>query len=153
MRTHRSASITVRAPIDDAFPLFGPIREKDWAHGWNPDVIYPKDVLVAKHMVFRTQGGLHGSPEAYTWVIVNYDPAKYLIEYMVSAAERFWFITVTCHLADQGTQVTVTYSYTGLTETAIQKNLTAINQIFTSDLKDWETAINYYLSTGKQLTS
>jgi hypothetical protein len=152
-RIQRNATITIDAPVDSSFPLFGPIREKDWAHGWNPEIIYPQDVLVDKHMIFRTHGGLHGSQEPYTWVVVNYEPEQYFIEYMVSATERLWFITVKCAGAGQKTRVTVTYSYTGFTPAGIGRNAAALEEIFASDLKDWERAINHYITTGKQLTS
>jgi hypothetical protein len=147
----QSATIHLDAPINKVFPLFGPIREKDWAYGWNPQVIYPGDTLVAKQMVFRTQGGLHGSPETYTWVIVNYEPLQSTIEYMVSASERLWFITVSCRPSGSDTLATVTYSYTGLTEEGNRKNKQAIIDMFASELKDWEAAINHYLKTGTQL--
>lgn len=150
-RVQRSATIHLEATIDKAFPLFGPIREKDWAYGWNPEIIYPANTLVEKHMVFRTQGGLHGTGEAYTWVIVNFEPSHGMIEYMVSASERLWFITVSCSPSSSGTNVTVTYSYTGLTEEAMCKNELAINDMYASELKDWEEALNHYLTTGKQL--
>lgn len=150
-RIERSGTIELHAPIDQVFPLFGPIREKDWAYGWDPEVIYPKDTMVAKHMIFRTQGGLHGSQEPYIWTIVNYDNNKSLIEYMVTASERLWFITVACTSAGNTTSATVTYSYTGLSEEGNRKNVAAIANIFASDLKDWEKAINHYLKTGTQL--
>jgi hypothetical protein len=150
-RIQRSATIHLDAPIEKAFPLFGPVREKDWAFGWDPEVICPKGALVEKHMVFRTQGGLHGSPEAYTWMIVNYEPSRGLIEYLVSASERLWIITVACIAAGSGTGVNVTYSYTALSDEAARKNEVALAGIFASDLKDWQEALNYYLATGKQL--
>jgi hypothetical protein len=152
-RLEKSATIKLEAPIDRVFPLFGPVREKDWAHGWDPQVIYPKDVLVAKHMVFQTKGGLHGSTETYTWTIVNYEPAQFTIEYLVSASDRLWFITVRCKAQGENTSATVTYSYTGLTPDGNQKNKAAIHNMFASDLKDWEKAINYYLKNGTQLTN
>ncbi|HMJ70836.1 MAG TPA: SRPBCC family protein [Cyclobacteriaceae bacterium] len=150
-RIHQSGTIRLDAPIDKVFPLFGPIREKDWAHGWDPQVIYPKDTLVEKQMVFCTRGGLHGSTETYTWVVVNYEPNRSTIEYMVTASERLWFITVSCNPAGANTMATVTYSYTGLTEEGNRKNEVAIKDMFASNLKDWEAAINHYLKTGTQL--
>lgn len=152
-RVQRSATIHLETTVDQAFPLFGPIREKDWAFGWDPDVIHPKDTLVEKHMVFRTQGGLHGSTESYTWAVVNYEPASATIEYLVTASERLWFITVSCTAAGSATEATVTYSYTGLTEDGHRKNQQAIKEMFSSDLKDWEAALNHYLKTGTQLKS
>jgi hypothetical protein len=150
-RVQRSATIQLEASIDRVFPLFGPILEKDWAHGWDPDVIYPKDSLVARQMVFRTHGGLHGSQETYTWVIVNYEPANSTIEYMVTTPERLWLITVSCSSAGANTTAMVTYSYTGLTEEGNRKNEIAIKDMFASNLKDWEMALNHYLKTGTQL--
>lgn len=153
MRIQKSATIQLSAPLSEVFPLFGPIREKDWAYGWNPEVIYPSNTLVAEQMVFQTQGGLHGSSEPYTWVVVNYKPADHWIEYMVSASERLWFIRVTCTAEDNQTSATVTYSYTGLTADGDRKNAASLNSIFSSDLRDWETAINHYLKTGTRLKS
>lgn len=152
-RIQQSSTINLQGTINEIFPLFGPIREKDWAFGWDPEVIYPGDqnTLVAKHMIFRTQGGLHGTQEAYTWTIVNYDNNTSFIEYLVAASERQWFITVSCKAAGTTTAATVTYSYTGFTDDGNRKNEAAIADIFASDLKDWEQAINHYLQTGKQL--
>jgi hypothetical protein len=152
-RIEKSATISLHRPIEHVFPLFGPVREKDWAHAWDPAIVYPKDCLVAKHMIFQTRGGLHGSQETYTWAIVNYEPTSFFIEYMVSASERVWFITVKCITNVDGTLATVTYSYTGLTPEGCRRNENAINDIFSTDLKDWEDAINYYLATGKQLVN
>jgi hypothetical protein len=143
-RVQRSATIYLNGTIEQVFPLFGPIREKDWAHGWDPHVIYPKDTLVAKHMVFRTH-------ENYTWTIVKYEPSAYLIEYLVSDPDRLWYITVQCNSAGQQTSAVITYSYTGLSEEGNRRNDAAITKMFAFDLKDWEQAINHYLKTGTQL--
>lgn len=146
-RVERSATIQIHSPVDNVFPLFGPVREKDWAHGWDPLILFPKDSLVAKHMVFRTQGGLHGSKETYTWTIVNYEPQKYFIEYLVSASERLWFISISCTPDNNTTSATITYSYTGFTAAAIGKNKRSIEEMFASNLKDWEQALNDYLQS------
>jgi len=141
-RIQRSATIRLNGPIEKVFPLFGPVREKDWAHGWDPRVIFPNDVLVEKHMVFQTN---HGS-EVFTWIIASYEPARFFIEYVVTARERIWTITVNCTPNDAQTFATVTYSYTGLTENGIHQNEVAIGKMFSSDLKDWEHEINEYLN-------
>ena len=150
-RFERTATIHIEGPVAEVFPLFGPVREKDWAHGWNPTILYPKDSLVAKHMVFQTHGGLHGSTETYTWTIVNYNPADGQIEYLVSASDRLWFITISCAAINNSTAATITYSYTGFTGEANNKNESTITKMFANDLKDWEKAINHYLKTGTRL--
>ena len=146
-RVERAATIVLNAPLEKVFPLFGPIREKDWAHGWDPTIIFPADTLVSKHMVFRTSGGLHGSNEPYTWTIVGYETQRSFIEYQVTASDRLWFISISCAANGDSTAASIKYSYTGLTEEGNKKNEVAIEKMYESDLKDWETAINKYLST------
>jgi hypothetical protein len=150
-RHSRTAAFIVNAPIDKAFPLFGPIREKEWAYGWNPEILFPIGPLVTEKMVFQTLGGLHGSAEMYTWTIVKFQPTDHIIEYQVTASDRLWFITVVCSSSGSSTNVSVTYSYTGLTPDGNLKNQKSIEDMFIEDLNDWERAINHYLRTGTQL--
>ena len=144
-RIQKSATISLNAPIDLVFPLFGPIREKDWADGWDPEIVFLKDPLVEKHMVFKTR-----STEVFTWVIVNYEPGNFMIEYLVTASERLWFITVQCSDSGTKTSATITYSYTGFNPEANKKNYEAITAMFSSNLEDWQDAINQYLLTNNQ---
>jgi hypothetical protein len=150
-RIHRSSTFSINSTIENVFPLFGPIREMEWAEGWNPEIICRSsaEILAEEHMIFQTDG--HG--EKFTWVITQFQPEKYLIEYTVSTPERIWFIRVQCKAAGQKTQATVSYTYAGLTEAGNQKNELALKRMFADDLKDWEEAINYYLKTGKLLTN
>lgn len=148
-RVQKSASFIVNASMEKAFPLFGPIREKDWAAGWEPQMIYSIDPLVEEHMVFQTKGTHNSEPE-YTWALTQYKPSDFFIEYTVSTSNRIWFITVKCQPHGETTNVTVTYSYTGLNELGNQLNKTAIEKMYEHNLKDWEEAINHYLATGKQ---
>jgi hypothetical protein len=147
-RVQRSASFIVNSTVDKSFPLFGPLLEMEWAAGWEPRVIYLEQKLVEEHMIFKTKSQ-YG--EDYLWAVTQYDPTNYFIEYAVTAPERIWFIRVVCRSEDDKTKVTVTYSYTGLSEKGNRQNKEALNRMFENDLKDWEKAINYYLETGKQL--
>ncbi len=148
-RLQRAATIVVNAPIENAFPLFGPLREKEWAVGWEPSLILSKDPLVEEHMIFQTKG--HEGEGKYTWTITQYQPATYLIEYTVFTSERIWFIRVACEAVDNKTNATISYTYTGLTNDGNKKNKLAIEKMYAHNLKDWEEAINHYLKTGQQL--
>jgi len=148
-RIQKSASFVVRAPLEKAFPLFGPIREKEWAAGWEPQIIFSIDPEVEEHMIFKTAGGHPGESE-YLWALTQFRPDESLVEYTVSTSNRVWFITVKCKPNGNYTNVTVTYSYTGLTEHGNQLNKIALDKMFAHNLRDWEEAINYYLATGKQ---
>jgi hypothetical protein len=148
-RVQKSASFVVNTDIEKAFPLFGPIREKEWTISWEPQIIYSVNSEVEEHMIFKTSGKHHGEEE-FLWVLSQYKPKDYFIEYAVSTSQRVWFITVLCRPKGKNTSVTVTYSYTGLTEHGNELNKAALDKMYAHNLKDWEEAINYYLATGKR---
>jgi len=148
-RIQKSASFIVNTPVENAFPLFGPIREKEWTAGWEPQIIYSTHSEVEEHMVFKTPGKHPGESE-FLWVLTQYKPKDYFFEYTVSTTQRIWFISVQCQPGGKNTKVTVTYSYTGLTEKGNELNKAALEKMYAHNLKDWEEAINYYISTGKR---
>jgi len=147
VKINRSATILLHGNIVNVFPLFGPLREAEWAHGWSPEVLYGHDDI-EEHMVFRTKG----DGEYYQWIITQFDPENYRIEYTVSAAERVWFIRVACKpYQNEETLATISYTFIGLTENGHARNKKAMDNIFAHNLSDWEEAINHYLKTGKKL--
>src|SRR5262245_16214805 len=95
-RVSKSATFGCNGKIENVFPLFGPIREMDWADGWNPEILYSTNnhALVEEHMIFQTKG--HTGEEKYTWAITKFQPEHHFIEYTVSTSERIWFISVVC---------------------------------------------------------
>ena len=149
LRISRSAEITVDAPIKIAFPLFGPIREKEWADGWNPEILYANSDL-EKHMIFTTPSQYEDEIQ-YTWILTGLFTDIYKVEYTVSTRERIWFITVQCIDAGDKTNARITYTYTGLTDQGNRRNEESLKRMFRSNLQDWQDAINYYLKTGKKL--
>jgi hypothetical protein len=148
-RIQKSATFVVNATVEKAFPLFGPIREKEWAAGWEPQIIYSTNPEIEEHMIFKTTAKHHDESE-YTWVVTQFKPKEFFIEYTVSTSNRIWFISVKCEPAGKETKVAVTYTYTGLNEQGNQLNKSALEKMYAENLKDWEEAINYYLSTGNQ---
>jgi hypothetical protein len=146
-RISRTATICLNANIGEVFQLFGPVREKDWAFGWNPEVLYSGSPLVEEKMIFRTPG-VDGD---YIWTVSKYDEGLHLVEYTVHTENRLWFITVQCRKDGERTLATVTYTYTSLTQAGIALNQNALEDIFRLGLKDWEEAINHYLLFGQLL--
>lgn len=146
-RISRSTTICLKANIGEVFPMFGPVREKDWAFGWNPEVLYSESPLVEEKMVFRTPG-VDGD---YIWTMSKFDADLHLVEYMVHTENRLWFITVQCKDAGPQTLATVTYTYTSINQAGIALNQNALEEMFRHELKDWEDAINHYLLFGQLL--
>lgn len=146
IRISKSATINIQGQTRDVFPLFGAIREKDWADGWDPEVVYSESGDIEQGMIFRTRSR-EGSG-VFTWVASQYHPEEQLVEYTVSAQGRIWFILVECKEENSLTRATITYTYTALTREGHEKNVKALNAMYARELKDWEEAINHYLSTG-----
>jgi hypothetical protein len=151
-RISRTSVITLKAPLKEVFPLFGPLREKDWAAGWEPQVLYLAADFVEEHMVFRTPSHHEHEPE-FTWTVSKYRPDQAFVEYTVFTPERLWWIAIQCREGDAAgtTGAEITYTYTGLTERGNRLNERALEMMFHRELKDWEEAINYYLETGERL--
>ena len=152
-RISKTSTINLNAPLEKSFPLFGPVREKEWAPGWNPEILYSTTNLVEEHMVFKTPAHHgHGEP-GFVWTVSKYLPDQALIEYMVFTPERLWWITIQCYedTPNQTTEAEITYTYTGLTDMGNAINERALQMMYAHDLKDWEELINHYLETGERL--
>jgi hypothetical protein len=151
-RISRAATITVKAPLREAFELFGPIKEKDWAEGWDPQPIDPMSEIVEERIVFTTQSHFGQEEPDDIWVVSAYSLGASFIEYTVFAHERVWWIDIVCDELESGakTRVEITYTYLGLTERGNSLNREALELMFALDLRDWEEAIDHYLETGER---
>ena len=148
-RVSKCASIELNAHVKKVFPLFGPILEKEWAEGWDPEIIYSETGIVEEHMIFRTKAHRHSSEDHYLWAITKYIPDQHQIEYTVSTPNRIWFINVQCKAAGDKTIAEICYTYTGLNNEGNLLNREALNSMYAQNLADWAEAINYYLKTGE----
>jgi hypothetical protein len=149
-RISKTSTIELNSTIENIFPLFGPIKEKEWADGWDPKIIFSTTSLVDEHMIFTTKAS-NLSEEKFTWVVTKFFPEQHLIEYAVSTPNRIWFIHVMCKARSEKTLATIQYTFTGLTSEGNEYNRKALEKMYAHDLKDWQDAINYHLETGKKL--
>jgi hypothetical protein len=110
----RSHAFTVKLPIARAFPLFEPEGERAWAPGWDPQYVHPASGNPETGMVFTTAAG----GEQTLWMILRHEPRSGIVEYLrVTPASRLAHVLVEClAVGDNETRVTVTYAYTGLSE-------------------------------------
>jgi len=151
MQLSQQSSLILNGKIEEVFPLFGFWEEKKWAFGWKPVIVFPDFPDIKEGTVFKTESSFIEEP-SYNWIISKYEPENYFIEYIVSTQNRIWVIKVQClSLDNQKTKAIISYSYVALNETGKNYNQLALNEIFKSNLKDWEEAINYYIETGNIL--
>jgi len=78
-------SLSLEAPVAEATPLFGPVREKEWEPGWAPVFVNPAEGVQREGAVFRVPSG-HGHT-AGIWVLTEYDPEAGRVSYVVHEPE------------------------------------------------------------------
>jgi hypothetical protein len=150
-RVSRTANITVSGGIEKVFPLFGAFEERKWAEGWNPTLVYPSEEVMEEGTTFTTKASGKLEKE-FLWRVSKYEPEQFMVQYLVSTANRYWTITVKCaDTPEHNTTAEITYAYTGLNPLGNTLNAEALNNMYSANLKDWEEAINYFLANGKML--
>jgi hypothetical protein len=143
-RAHAEASITIdlEAASGVVLPLFGPVREAEWAHGWNPVILYPSDKQQQAGSVFTTEG----KNTDVVWVLTRFDERALEVEY-VQVLPKVWAGQILIRLRDNGpvrTQATVTYRRTALSPEADQA-VEAFVRHFPAQREHWQSAINQRL--------
>lgn len=150
MREH---SFVVPRPPADAFPLFEPVGEKNWAEGWHPLFASPADLPLHDGSVFTVSapkpgGGMLDS----VWTVSRYDP-PHAIEYRnFIFGVRATRISVRCTAEATGTRVTVRYDYSALSDEgdAFVRGMT--EEQYRAMIDSWSQAIAAFLQRGTPAT-
>ena len=135
--------LTIHAPYNVAFPLFGPDGERSWAGAdWNPQFVYPSSAADIQGTVFTV---MHGAHQA-VWVNTAFDVEGHHIQYAYFIGDvMVTTINLTFLPLDSAdTKVTVVYERTALSIAANEP----VQQFGAADRArgaDWEKAINAYL--------
>lgn len=144
----RTASITLNGPSEATFPLFGPVREADWAEGWAPEVLTPGPLRPG--WVFRTRDEQRGET---LWLMTDYDEAARHVSYVrVTPSSDVTAITV--RVCDEGTArstAEIGYSFTAVTPDGTDYVRTFTEEHYRRWIASWGEAINHYLATGELL--
>jgi hypothetical protein len=149
-RTAHQHTQTNIAPPEKVFPLLCPVREADWVPGWQYHLVYSQSGVAESGCIFTTPND-DGSET--TWVVTEYDPAKFLIGFVwvnpgrVAAQIR---IQLERNSGDQ-TLAHIQYTYTALSAVGNSEVDRYDQAWFQQKMQGWETAINHYLKIGKVL--
>lgn len=139
---HAAASIELHlnASADAAFPLFGPVRESEWAPEWSPVWIYPSAPLQSADGAVFTTSYKAG---VATWVMTAYDTDKRTVEYVnFIPGRRVTQISITVRPETAATSIaSVSYRVTALSqEGGVFVAYFAKN--FPGEGPHWEKAVN-----------
>jgi hypothetical protein len=124
----------IAAPLD----LFTPDGERAWAAGWDPSYPAPAGDGSEPGTVFLTRNG----PHLGTWIVAGREPGRSIRYSRVIAGQDAGTVTVTLDRSDpaSGTQVTVSYDLTALSEPGAA-HLAEFAAGYPQFLAHWEEAI------------
>jgi hypothetical protein len=143
-RAVRSHVFTVPLPPVEAFRLFEPEGEREWAQGWDPRYLYPHDGTAQPGMVFTTR---HGN-ESTIWNLTRHDPQAGVVEYLrVTPGSRLASVLVQCAaVGSDQTRVTVVYTFTALSEAGNDYVRAMDEGHYRAFIEGWGTAIEAALA-------
>jgi hypothetical protein len=143
----QSFTIALNGSVADVTPLFGPVREAEWAPDWLPRFIHPAQGVQREGVVFSTTSG---DGRDRLWLLTTYDLRNGRVEYVV-ITPAFTASDIKIRVLSDGerhSRATITYRRSALapegnTEVAKLDPHWAQQQRI-----HWETAINGALAKG-----
>jgi hypothetical protein len=134
--------IAVALPPGEAFRLFTPRGEQDWAHGWHPR--FPTDAAddTEPGTVFETSAHGHHA----IWLVTDRQPGRRISYARVIPGAQAGTVTITISADGQHSEVEVTYHLTALTGPAARK-LREFADSYPAYLRSWQHAIAACLET------
>ena len=100
-----TGTVQVDLPPAEAFCLFTPRGEEDWAQGWHPRFPVPAPGDSGPATVFET--ATHG--QHTIWLVTDRQPGKRISYARVTPGHQAGTVTVTINAAGHGSEAEVTY--------------------------------------------
>lgn len=137
----QSFSIRLNGSVAQATPLFGPVREAEWAPTWKPRFIHPANRAQREGAVFTTTG-VDGRERL--WLLTDYQPATGYVEYVI-VVPAFIASQIKIRVVPDGEnrcQATITYRHSALDPQA-NSEVAKLDPDWAEQQRiHWETAMN-----------
>jgi Polyketide cyclase / dehydrase and lipid transport len=143
-RQRLAGRIQVGLPPGEAFRLFTPRGEEDWAHGWHPRFPVAAADDTEPGTVFETDA--HG--QHTIWLVTSRETGKRICYASVIPGEHAGTVTVTVRASGGGTEVEVVYDLTALTSAANHR-LCEFAARYPAYLQSWQDAITVWLDSQR----
>ena len=147
-RATRTYTQHLVGPPDAVFPLLCPVREADWAEGWDPLLVVSSSGVAESDCVFTTAA----TPTDAVWYITRHDPEAGFVEMLKITPD-----VTACRLSIQlravagGAEAEVTYSHTSLGPEGDAFIASFTEDYYRKLMQDWESRVNHYLLHGSGL--
>src|SRR5437667_8356834 len=143
----QSFTIVLQGSVADVTPLFGPVREAEWAPTWTPRFLHPALGGQCEGAVF-TSVSSNGTERL--WLLTAYDLKEGRVEY-VFIAPGFTANEIKIRVlpdGDKQCKATITYRHSALAPEG-NKEVQKLNAHWADQQRaHWETAINAALEKG-----
>jgi hypothetical protein len=143
----QSFTIGLTGSVADVTPLFGPLREAEWAPGWSPRFIHPAQGAQEEGVVFTTTSD-HSKDRL--WLLTAYDVREGRVEYVVVTPE-LTASEIQIRVVPDGEQhckATITYRRSALTPEG-NEEVAKLDAHWAKEQQiHWEKAINEALAKG-----
>jgi hypothetical protein len=140
---HCTGGFDLECDADTAFPFFSPEGERKWITGWNPQPVFPEQIVFDRDTVFR-----EGTPEA-TWTIVDVDWHTHRAEYVRFApTSHSAHVIVKVEAPELScSQVVVSYTVTVFGENATALLDAFSESAYAAKMQDWKRRVTAVLAT------
>ncbi len=143
----QSFTIVLKGPVAKVTPLFGPVREAEWAPTWTPRFIHPAEGGQCEGVVFTTT-----SPNGREriWLLTAYDVKEGRVEYVV-VVPGLTANEIKIQVIPDGerqSKATVTYRHSAVAAEGNEEVAKLDAHWAEEQRAHWETAINAALAKG-----
>jgi len=148
VRVRRRYTQKLRGKPADVFPLLCPVREREWAEGWDPLAVYSKSGFAEKDCVFTTG---EKNPESI-WVITEFDPAGHRLA-IVKVSPGMTVAAIMISLAENesgNTDAEVVYTYTAISREGEEFVKDYSQDFFDRFMQFSESALNSFLDKSNR---
>jgi len=141
----KSFTITLNGPVSVVTPLFGPIREVEWAPDWRPHFLHPLEGKQGEGAVFTTQST---NGRERLWLLTEYNVDQGRVDYVV-ITPGFTANEIQIRVVKGGEQrsrATITYRHSALAPEG-NDEVAKLDEHWAEEQRaHWESAINAVLA-------
>jgi hypothetical protein len=141
----KSFTIALNGPVPKVTPLFGPIREAEWAPGWRPHFLHPLEGKQIEGAVFTTRSA---NGRERLWLLTDYNVDQGRVDYAV-ITPGFTANEIQIRVVDDGEQrsrATITYRHSALAPEG-NDEVAKLDEHWADEQRaHWESAINALLA-------
>ncbi|MCE5335389.1 MAG: hypothetical protein LLG06_12470 [Desulfobacteraceae bacterium] len=148
VRVERNYIQKLRGTPEEIFPLLCPVREKEWAQGWDPLAVYTSTGFAESGCIFTTG---EEKPDSI-WIITSFDASRWRME-IVKVTPGFTvgrFVIALSADGHGGTSADVTYTYTAISSEGESFVHGYTEEYFARFMQFSESALNAYLDAQRE---